>query len=636
MTTAQAHPFKTEVRQLLDLVIHSLYSKKEIFLRELVSNASDAIDRARFEALTHKSLQREETAWGIKIVADKQQRTLTISDNGIGMTASELEQNIGTIASSGTRRFLESVKADPKAAASPEMIGRFGVGFYSAFMVAEEVTVVTRRGGVDEPALKWTSNGDDSYLLEETTRDDFGTDVTLKLREGMDEYLDAWRIKSVIKHYSDYISFPITLTVIDSEKKEEEKDETKDEVINSQKAIWKKASSEITEDEYHAFYRHISHASDNPVKVIHYLGEGVTEFRALLFVPAQAPYDLYMREGQKGIHLYVRNVFITDDCKELLPSYLRFLRGVVDSSDLPLNVSREMLQDEAIIRRIRKSLTGKVLGTLLEMKQKQDKEYRSFFDTFGRVLKEGVHMDFENKQKIADLLLFHTTRTEEKLPVDLKSYVDRMPSEQKDIYYIAGDSVADLKTSPLLETFERRSYEVILMADPIDEWVTMGLSEYSGKKLVAIDRGDIDLGTEEEKKASQEKKKEQEAKVKDLLSALQQQLADDIQEVRLSSRLTDSACCLVNDDAGMSPHMERILKAMDQDVPAGKRILEVNAEHPLLTKLETVFRADAGDARIKDYADLLYSQALIAEGSPVKNPARFTKLISELMVKGIG
>jgi molecular chaperone HtpG len=633
MTTAQAHPFKTEVRQLLDLVIHSLYSKKEIFLRELVSNASDAIDRARFEALTHKALQRDEEAWKITLVADKKNRMITITDNGIGMTAAEVEQNIGTIASSGTRRFLDSLKNDPKAAANPEMIGRFGVGFYSAFMVAEEVTVVTKRGGIDEPALKWTSNGDDSYTLEETTRTDFGTDVTLKIREGMDEFLDAWRIKSIIKHYSDYISFPISLTAIDDEGKEE----PKDEVVNSRKAIWKKTPSEITDDEYHAFYRHISHASDSdtPAKIIHYSAEGVTEFRALLFVPSQAPHDLYMREGQKGIHLYVRNVFITDDCKELLPAYLRFLKGVVDSSDLPLNVSREMLQDEAIIRRIRKSLTTKVLSSLLEMKQKQEKEYRAFFDMFGRVLKEGVHIDFENKQKVSDLLLFTTTCTEEKLPIDLKSYVDRMPSEQKDIYYVAGDSVENLKASPLLEAFERRSYEVILMTDPIDEWVVMGLPEYNGKKLVAIDRGDIDLGSEDEKKVAQEKKKEQEEKVKDLLGSLQTHLSEDIKEVRLSLRLTDSACCLVNDEAGMSPHMERILKAMEQDVPSSKRILEVNADHPLLTKLDTVFRANANDPRIKEYAELLMAQALIAEGSPVKNPARFTKLVSELMVSAI-
>jgi molecular chaperone HtpG len=602
MTTAQTHPFKTEVRQLLDLVIHSLYSKKEIFLRELVSNASDAIDRARFEALTHPSLQRGEDDWKIAITVDKKNQTLTVSDNGIGMTAHEIEQNIGTIASSGTRRFMESIKNDPKAATNPEMIGRFGVGFYSAFMVASDVTVVTKRGGVDEPALKWVSNGDDAYTLEEATRDGFGTDVTLKLREGMDEFLEPWRIKSIIKHYSDYISFPIALTVIDAEGKEE----PKDEVINSRKAIWKKSASEITEDEYHAFYRHISHASDNPAKVIHYNAEGTTEFKALLFVPSQAPYDLYMREGQKGIHLYVRNVFITDDCKDLLPAYLRFLRGVVDSSDLPLNVSREMLQDDAVIRRMRKSLTTKVLSVLAEM-----------------------------KQKLADLLLFTTTKTEAGLPIDLKAYVERMPSEQKDIYYIAGESVANLKTSPLLEAFARRGYEVILMADPIDEWVSMSLTEYGGKKLVAIDRGDIDLGTEDEKKAAQEKKKEQEEKVKDLLGALQKHLDADIKEVRLSSRLTDSACCLVNDEAGMSAHMERILKAMDQDVPPSKRILEINAEHPLVAKLDAAFKADANDARIGDYADLLMAQALIAEGSPVKNPARFTKLVSELMTKAI-
>lgn len=632
---ATTHPFKTEVRQLLDLVIHSLYSKKEIFLREIVSNASDAIDRARFEALTHKSLQREEDAWNISIIADPKNRTLTISDNGIGMTSRELEENIGTIASSGTRRFLDSLKQDPKTATNPEMIGRFGVGFYSAFMVADEVAVITRRGGADDPALKWSSKGDDSYELEESVRADFGTDVVLHLREGMDEFLEPWRIRSIIKHYSDYISFPITLTVLASGEESKDQNLPKDETINSRKAIWKKSPAEITEDEYHAFYRHISHASDNPAKVVHYSAEGATEFRALLFIPSQPPYDLYMREGNKGIHLYVRNVFITDDCKELLPSYLRFLQGIVDSSDLPLNVSREMLQDDAIIRRIRKSLTTKVLGVLSDLKQKQDKDYRSFFENFGRVIKEGVHQDFENKQKLSDLLLFNTTRTEDKLPIDLKSYTERMPSEQKDIYYIAGDSVANLKTSPLLEAFERRGYEVVLMTDPIDEWVVMGLPEYNGKKLVAIDRGDIDLGSEEEKKDAQQKKQEKEEKVKDLLGSLQKHLDADIKEVRLSSRLTDSACCLVNDEAGMSPHMERILKAMDQQVPASKRILEVNADHPLLARMEAVYKEKADDARIGDYADLLYGQALIAEGSPVKNPGRFTKLVSELMARGI-
>jgi len=629
--TAHVHPFKTEVRQLLDLVIHSLYSKKEIFLRELISNASDAIDRARFEALTHASLQRGEGEWKISVKADRKSRTITISDNGIGMTARDLEENVGTIASSGTRRFLESLKSDPKASTNPEMIGRFGVGFYSAFMVAERVTVVTRRGGVDEPALKWESAGDDSYTLEPASRDGFGTDVTLKLREGMDEYLEAYRLRSIIKHYSDYISFPVALTVVDAEGKED----PAGEVVNSQKAIWKRTPPEISEEDYEVFYRHISHASDKPSKVIHYSAEGVTEFRALLFVPTQAPYDLFMREGLKGVHLYVRNVFITDDCKELLPPYLRFLRGVVDSSDLPLNVSREMLQDDAIIRRIRKSLTSKVISTLLEMKQKQEKEYRAFFATFGRVIKEGVHIDFENKQKLADLLLFKTTKTEADLPIDLKTYADRMPSEQTDVYYIAGESLAALKASPLLEAFSTRGYEVLLLDEPIDEWVTMGLTEYHGKKLTAADRGDLDFGSEEEKKAAKEKKQEQEQQVKDLLAALQKHLDADIKEVRLSSRLTDSLCCLVNDDDGMSAHMERILKSMDRDVPPSKRILEVNAGHPVLQQLDALFKKDAHDARIKDYAELLHGQALIGEGSPVKEPSRFIRLVSQLMAGGL-
>jgi molecular chaperone HtpG len=629
--------FKTEVQQLLDLVIHSLYSKKEIFLRELVSNASDAIDRAKYEALTDKAIQVEGEEWQIELVPDKEARTLTIRDNGIGMSVEELEANIGTIANSGTRKFLEALQAN-KDSATPEFIGQFGVGFYSAFMVADDVELVTRRAGTDGAAVRWRSKGAGNYTLEDAEKESQGTDITLHLSEGQDEYLDEWTLKRIIKEYSDYIAVPVVMEVTKTVPAEEEGGEPTTEVetqtLNSMKAIWKKSQAEVTEEEYNDFYRHVSHDHTDPMRVIHYIAEGATEFRALLYLPSQAPFNMFLKDEHKGIHLYVKNVFITDDCKELIPDYLRFVRGVVDSSDLPLNVSREMLQDDAIIRRINKSVVGKILKELADLKEKDAEQYLTFYDEFGAVLKEGLYMDFQNGDKLKELVLFHSTQTEDGKPISLRDYVDRMPEGQKEIYYISGDSLEAARNSPHLEVFRNKGYEVLYFVDTIDEWVVQRLTEYDGKPLKAVDRGDLDLDSEEEKKEHEEKREEATKEYKDLLAYMGGKLEEQVKEVRLSSRLTDSACCLVADEMGMNAHMERIMKAMSQDMPDSKRILELNPDHPVLATMKGLFEADKESEKLANYVELLYDQALLTEGSAIKNPLRFTKLVSELMVGG--
>ncbi|MCB1069623.1 MAG: molecular chaperone HtpG [Kiritimatiellae bacterium] len=635
--TTETHAFKTEVRRLLDLVIHSLYSKKEIFLRELISNASDALDRARFESLTDKEHQKAEEDWKVRIRIDKEARTLVVSDNGVGMNRQEIEDNIGTIANSGTKRFLDSLSAHPENASKPELIGQFGVGFYASFMVADKVEVITRRLGSLDPALKWSSHGEDAYTLEETDRAEAGTDVILHLREGLDEYLDGWRIRSIVKQYSDYIAYPVVLETpkpdVDTEddSSADEGEAPKEEVINSRKAIWKKSPSEVSEEAYKEFYHHVSHDFGEPGKTIHYAGEGVTEFKALLFIPKQAPMDLYMREGHHGIHLYVRNVFITDDCKALLPEYLRFIKGVVDSSDLPLNVSREMLQDDAIIRKIRKNLVAKVLKTLSEMKEKHVEDYRAFFKAFGPVLKEGLHADIENKDKLLDLMLYPSTRTEGDDWVSFRDYVDRMPAAQKEIYVLTADSVQAAKASPLLEVFKTHDYEVLFWVDPIDEWVGSAVTTYGEKTIRHIDRGELDLDKDPAEEKSEEKKQEDKEPASPLLDWMKTMLSGEVKDVRFSHRLVDSPCCLVADEHGMNATMERVMKAMGQEVPESKRILEVNPNHPVVAVMQSLHSENAENPELKDYADLLLGQALLMEGSPLKDPARFSRLVSSLM-----
>ncbi len=638
---ASKKTFKTEVRQLLDLVIHSLYTKKEIFLRELLSNASDAIDRVRFEALSDKSLLKDDPELKIKIHSDKKKRTVTISDNGIGMTREEVEKNIGTIARSGTRAFLDEVEKG-KLKENPELIGQFGVGFYSAFMVADKVTLVTRPAGDNNLGCKWGSFGDGKYTIDDFDKDGRGTDVTVHLREDLDEFLEEWKIRKTVKQFSDYIAHPITMEVTREETPRDEDGKaiedaekivtTEEETLNSMTAIWKKAKSEVKDVEYDEFYKHITHDYTDPLKVVRYSVEGVTEFKALLYIPSHAPWDMFDREKRSGIHLYVKNVFITDDCKELMPDYLRFVKGVVDSGDLPLNVSRETLQDDAVIRRISTNLVGKTLGTLSEMMAKTNEQYLKFYKEFGKVLKEGLHTDSGNREKLQELLLFESSKTKPGEYVSLKVYTGRMPSAQKEIYYIAGPDRNTVENSPHLEVLKSKDYEILFMTDPIDEWVVGALTEYDDKKLKPIDRGEVDIDTDEEKKEKEEKKGKSEKKFKALLEYVQGKLEEEVKEVRLSARLTASASCLVADEHAMSAHMERIMKAMNQDAPVSKRILELNPKHPIMGIMLNLFNADKKNRKLADYCQLLHDQALLTEGSPISDPRHFTKLVSGLMV----
>lgn len=634
--------FQTEVKQLLDLVIHSLYSNRDIFLRELISNASDAIDKARFEAQSNESILEGNSDWKIKLIPNKDAGTLTIRDNGIGMSMSEVEENIGTIAKSGTKSFVQAMK-DAAAAEQPELIGQFGVGFYASFMVADKVTLTTRRAGDASHATCWESTGDGSYTIEDATKAERGTEIVLHLKEEFKEYLDEWKIRSIVKKYSDFIQYPVCMDITRSEVprdpdgKEIEGagtiEKTEEQTLNSMKAIWARSKSEVSEEEYKEFYKHVSHDFEDPFKTIHFAAEGTSEFKALLYLPAKKPFDLFMAERKRGIQLYVKRVFITEKCDALLPDYLRFVRGVVDSSDLPLNVSREILQEDVQIKRIQKSLVNKVLSTLTDLKEKEYDEYLTFWKEFGPVLKEGLHFDFANKEKLQELLLFQSSSTEAGAFVSLKQYVERMPENQKEIYYITGEDREALEQSPLLEAFRAKGFEVLFLTDPVDEWVVQSLHSYQEKSLKAVDRGDVDLDSEEEKKEKEKKQEEAKKEFGTLLELIKNRLESKVKEVRFSNRLTDSACCLVADDYGMNANMERIMRAMNQAVPESKRVLELNPDHQIVRVMGDMYQQSADDTRLLDYADLLYDQALLTEGTPIKDPLKFTKLVSELMVK---
>ncbi|GAB4303657.1 MAG: molecular chaperone HtpG [Desulfuromonadia bacterium] len=636
--------FQTEVKQLLDLVIHSLYSNRDIFLRELISNASDAIDKLRFESHSDETLLEGGSDFAITLLPDREKKTLTITDNGIGMTWSEVEENIGTIARSGTKAFMEALKQS--GGENPELIGQFGVGFYSSFMVADRVTLTTRKAGTDRKlGVLWESTGDGSYTIEEVEKSGRGTSITLHLKEEYSEYLDEWKIRSIVKKYSDYVQYPIKLTVTRKEPAKGldgnviegggEIEKQVEETINSMKAIWTRPKGEVTEEEYTEFYKHVSHDFDAPFRTIHFAAEGTSEYRALLFIPRHKPYDIFFPEKHRGVQLYVKRVFITDRCDDLLPDYLRFIRGVVDSSDLPLNVSREILQQDAEIRRINKGLTNKVLSTLSELKEKEYDAYVEFWKEFGPILKEGVHFDYANREKLQELLLMETSRTEPGTYTTLRGYRERMPEEQKEIYYLTGANRRLLEHSPSLERLAARGYEVIFLTDPVDEWVVQSLTEYDGRKLKAIDRGDLDLG-DEEKNRWKEKEEAARREYGKLLSAIRSHIEDEVKDVRFTDRLTESASCLVADEHGITANMERILKAMRHDAPESKRILELNPDHPLLAALKTRFDADEKDPLIADYARLLLDQALLAEGSPIGDPQRFNRLVTRLMVTAVG
>jgi molecular chaperone HtpG len=641
--TKTVKKFETEVQQLLDLVIHSLYSNKEIFLRELISNASDAIDKIKFESHSNMELLEGNSDWKIKLHADKEAGTLTITDNGIGMSMDEVAENIGTIAKSGTKSFVAALK-EQNLADNPELIGQFGVGFYASFMVADKVVLTTRKAGGKEFGCRWESTGDGSYSIEECEKETRGTEIVLHLKDDMKEFLEEWKIRSIVKKYSDYVQYPVVMDITRTEpvKDAEGKviegggtiEKTTEETLNSMKAIWTRSKSEITEEEYEEFYKHISHDYDKPLSTIHYSAEGVSEFKAIVYIPSHKPYDLFLRDHKKGVHLYVKRVYITDNCEALLPDYLRFIKGVVDSSDLPLNVSREILQEDVQIKRIQKSLVGKVLSTLAEMKEKNFEDYLKFYAEFGPVLKEGIHFDYANKEKLQDLLLYESSKTEKGKYVSLKEYVERMPEGQKEIYFITGMSRESVENSPYMEALRKKDYEVLYMTDPVDEWVVQAIHEYQEKHLKAIDRGDLEIDTEEEKKEKEAKKEEAKKEYGTLMEFIQETLKEKVKEVRLSSRLTDSACCLVADEMGLNATMEKILKAMNQEVPEAKRILELNPDHQILQVMTAMYEKDKADPKLKDYSELLFDQALLTEGSPIKDPLRFTRLVSELMVAG--
>ncbi len=637
---AQTHQFKAEIAEMLDLVVHSLYSKKEIFLRELVSNASDAMDRAKFLALTDKSLVEDNPAWKIEIVADKTAKTLTVSDDGTGMDADDLEQNLGTIASSGTKKFREMLK-EKGGDSLPELIGQFGVGFYAAFMVADKVTVETKKRGTDK-AYSWVSDLSGSYTISEGSRTAFGTSMTLHLRDDMLEYLDYWRISELVKKYSDFIAYPIYFkeanvaepeAKTDDEKKRNEEDRKRREEreakpLNTMVALWKRPKKDVKPEEYDEFYKHLTHDWEAPFETIPFSGEGAVEFKALLFLPKKAGMELFMPNEKRGLSLYVRNVFIGDDIEMLLPSYLRFVKGVVDSADLPLNVSREMLQDDAVVKKIKDAVTAKVLSTLEDLKKKDAARYDEFWSSFGAVLKEGVHVDWQNADRIKKLLKYPTARSEAGTRVFLEDYVKDMPSSQKDIYYLCAEREEDARRSPVLEAARQHGCDVLLFCDPVDDYLSASLREFEGKKFVDVAKGDVAFGSDEEQKAEKAANEKSAANLKPFLDAVKKALEAKVSDVRVSTRLTDSPCCLVAQASALSPSMVRMMRAMKQDVPEEKRILEVNPNHPLIAKVKGL----EGDA-LKDALSLLYDSALIAEGSPVDDGAAFAKRLAALMLK---
>ena len=611
--------FKTELEQLLHLITHSLYSHREVFLRELISNASDAIDKVRFEGLNNPEILDGDSDWKIVIRADKEAGTLTVSDNGIGMSREQVIENLGTIAHSGTKAFL--ARAQELGENNPELIGQFGVGFYASFMVADEVTVETKAHG--EKAVKWHSTGTGSFTLSDSDRERRGTDVILHLKEDAAEYLDEWTIRSTVKKFSDFLEHPVMLVV---KKKDEKsgKEEEVEEQINTRKAIWLRPKSEITDEEYAEFYKHISHDMEDPAEVIHYNAEGAIEFKALLFIPKKKPFDLLMNNDPKAhIGLYVQRVFISNDFDNLLPGYLRFVKGVVDSSDLPLNVSREILQENPLLDKIRKNLVGRILKTLAAMKQKDYDKFLKFQEEFGSILKEGLHTDWENREKIADLLLFESTAKKPGEKTCLADYVENMPEDQEEIFYLAGENRAAIENSPYLESFREKGIEVLLMVDPIDDFVIPQLGEYKGKRLKAVNKGDLD----EDKEQLKEEKK----KFKGFIGYAEK-LLDGVKEVRLTTRLKDSAAVLVGDEYSMSPHIEEMMRRMGQEVPKREKVLELNPTHPVVQKALELYKADKKDPMAETLVHLLYDEALVASGAKIEDPAAFAARINKLVV----
>jgi len=620
--------FQAEVKQLLNLMIHSLYSNKEIFLRELISNSSDACDKLRFEALHDGALLALDPDLKIRVSFDKAARTISISDNGVGMSRDEAVSNLGTIAKSGTREFFSRLSGDQ--AKDANLIGQFGVGFYSGFIVAKKITVLTRRAGSDE-AIRWESTGEGEFSIDVAEKAGRGTDVTLELRDDEDELLSAWRLKSIITKYSDHITLPILM-----KKEEWDKDKNEyvtgdeEETVNQATALWTRSKSDITEEQYTEFYKHVSHDFEAPLSHTHNRVEGRQEYIQLLYIPGRAPFDLYDRERKHGIKLYVRRVFIMDDAEQLMPQYLRFVKGVIDSSDLPLNVSREILQESRDVKAIREGSTKRVLGLLEELANSDDaaqkEKYTKFWKEFGRVLKEGVGEDAINKERVAKLLRFASTQanTDEE-GVSLADYVARMKEGQDKIYYVTAETFLAAKNSPHLEVFRKKGIEVLLLSDRVDEWLASHLHEFDGKSLVSVAKGGLDLGKLED----EAEKKEHEAaqgESKELIEKIKKSLGDKVKEVRVTHRLTESPACLVADENDMSGNLARMLKAAGQKAPPSQPILEINPQHPLVTRLKFE------EARFDDWAHLLFDQALLAEGGQLEDPAGFVRRMNEMLL----
>ncbi|ORV83399.1 molecular chaperone HtpG [Mycolicibacterium iranicum] len=638
--------FQAEARQLLDLMIHSVYSNKDSFLRELISNASDALDKLRLEAFRNKELDVDTSDLHIEIDVDKQARTLTVRDNGIGMSRDEVVGLIGTLAKSGTAELRQQLR-DAKEDASEALIGQFGIGFYASFMVADRVELLTRKAGESE-ATRWESTGEGSYTIEtvEATGDAVpqGTSVTLHLKpedreNELHDYTSEWKIRELVKQYSDFIAWPVRMDVERrtpaTEDGGEESVTVETQTLNSMKALWARPRDEVSDEEYTEFYKHIAHAWDQPLEIIAMRAEGTFEYQALLFIPSHAPFDMFNQNAAVGVQLYVKRVFIMADCDQLMPPYLRFVKGVVDAQDMSLNVSREILQQDRQIRAIRRRLTKKVLSTIAEMQNEQPEKYRTFWTQFGRVLKEGLLSDTDNQETLLRLCSFASTRSEDE-PTTLAEYVARMPQEQSQIFYAAGESRQQLLNSPHLEAFKAKGYEVLLLTDPVDEVWVESVHEFDGKPLQSVAKGEVDLDSEADKDAQEAERQEREKEFADLTAWLKETLSDHVKEVRLSTRLTDSPACLITDTFGITPALARMYRASGQPVPVEKRILELNPNHPLVVGLRQAHLSRGADDELTGTAELLYGTALLAEGGVLEDPARFAGLLAERLTRAVG
>ncbi|HBQ89015.1 molecular chaperone HtpG [Alcaligenes faecalis] len=624
--TSETLGFQAEVKQLLHLMIHSLYSNKEIFLRELVSNASDACDKLRFEAIDNPALLEGDPEMRIRVEFDKEQRTITISDNGIGMSRDEAIANLGTIARSGTKEFFSQLTGDKQK--DTQLIGQFGVGFYSSFIVADKVSVLTRRAGEDQEAVLWESSGEGEFTIAAAEKTERGTTITLHLREGEDDFLDGWRLRNVLRRYSDHISLPVQMRKEEwDEEKQQQVTQDEWESVNQASALWTRSKSEITDEQYQEFYKHIAHDYENPLAWTHNRVEGRSEYTQLLFVPKQAPFDLWDRDARRGVKLYVKRVFIMDDADQLLPAYLRFVRGVIDSADLPLNVSREILQESRDVRAIREGSAKRILSLLEDLAENQPEQYAEFWGQFGQVLKEGTGEDMGNQARIAALLRFASTHQEGSAQtVSLNDYIGRMKEGQDKIYYVTADTFAAASNSPHLEVFRKKGIEVLLMSDRVDEWMLSYLREFEGKQLVSVAKGGLDLDS-----LADEQEKKHQAEVaetfKPLVERLQATLGEKVKEVRITARLVDSPACVVVDANELSPHLLRMLQAAGQEAPEVKPILEINPEHALIAKVQA-----ADDEAFEQWAQLLLEQAMLAEGAALQDPASFVKRVNRLLL----